>query len=82
MRTTVNLEADVLAAVREIARSEKTSLGHVLSRLTRSALTGNVAQADATTAESENTTGFVPFPARGAVVTNERVNELRTVEVV
>lgn len=40
MRTTLDIEADVLMAAKEIAAKEKTSAGAVLSRLARTALTG------------------------------------------
>ena len=39
MRTTVDLHYDTLIAPKEIARMEKTSLGKVISRLVRQALT-------------------------------------------
>ena len=41
MRTTVDLDYDTLIAAKEIARMENTSLGKVISRLVRQALTGN-----------------------------------------
>lgn len=40
MRTTLDIEADVLLAAKEIAAKEKTTAGAVLSRLARSALAG------------------------------------------
>ncbi|WP_367066233.1 hypothetical protein [Oryzisolibacter sp. LB2S] len=74
MRTTIDLEYDTLVAAKEIARSENTSLGKVISRLVRQALTGHGAPqaADAATA-----TGFVPFEPRGVVVSNELIDRLR-----
>lgn len=38
MRTTVNLDDDVLRAVRSLARERRTSLGDVISTLVRAAL--------------------------------------------
>lgn len=38
MRTTVNLDEDVLRAVRSLARDQRESLGEVISRLVRKAL--------------------------------------------
>jgi len=42
MRTTIDLELDVLLAAKEIARAEGVSLGKVVSRLVRQALTGGM----------------------------------------
>jgi len=39
MRTTLNLDDDVLQAVKEIARLRGSTAGHVLSELARTALT-------------------------------------------
>ncbi len=77
MRTTLDIEDDVLLAAKELARRSGASAGQVISRLARQALT----QAPASTApgarEPEATYGFRPFPARGSVVTNEQVDTLR-----
>lgn len=43
MRTTLDIEDDVLFAAREIARREKKSLGQVISELARRAFTGPAA---------------------------------------
>lgn len=71
MRTTLNLDDDVLLAVRERARHEKRSAGEVLSDLARQALT----RCDSR--EAEEFHGFVPFPPSGHIVTNELINKLR-----
>lgn len=39
MRTTLDIADDVLAAARALAAAERTSLGHVVSRLARGGLT-------------------------------------------
>lgn len=39
MRTTIDLEPDVLAAAKELARQQNTAVGKVNSRLVRQALT-------------------------------------------
>ena len=39
MRTTIDLEDDILLAVKEIARQRKVSIGKIVSELTRLALT-------------------------------------------
>ena len=43
MRTTLDVDADVLVAIKELARREGCSAGEVLSRLVRSALMGSAA---------------------------------------
>lgn len=84
MRTTLDIDDDVLHAAKELARRERSSAGAVLSRLARGALTGGPAGSDRATPRSPKKPtavgGFVPFPPRGHVVTNDKVNELRDIE--
>ncbi len=40
MRTTIDIEDDVLAAAKELARLQNVSAGQVISRLVRQALAG------------------------------------------
>ena len=42
MRTTLDIEDDVLAAAKDLARRENVSAGQVISRLARLALTARV----------------------------------------
>lgn len=83
MRTTLDIDEDVLLAAKELARQEKLSAGQVVSQLLRKALTGHT---DASRAASNavatppSVAGFKPFPAGKAVVTNELVNRLRDAE--
>lgn len=74
MRTTLDITDDVLAAVQELARDEHCTVGEMLSRLARQALTTNSPAGQVTVA------GFRPLPKRGNVVTNEHVNALRDIE--
>ena len=85
MRTTIDIEDDVLGVVKDLARSQHVSAGDVASRLIREALTGRQLHAlphgATTTVGTVGTVGgFRPFPARGKVVTNEEVNVLRDEE--
>lgn len=73
MRTTLDIEDDVLAAAKDMARREHLSAGQVISRLARLALTARVDAQPAAPAVS----GFRPFAARGVMVSNEQVNALR-----
>lgn len=75
MRTTLDIDDDVLHAARERARRDKRTIGEVLSELARAALT----QMPGTTAvrEPKAVYGFRPFGRRGGVVTNELIDRLR-----
>jgi len=75
MRTTLDIEDDVLAAAKEMARREHLTAGQVISRLARLALTARVDQQPASTVG-----GFRPLPARGVLVSNDQVNALREAE--
>ena len=72
MRTTVNLDDDVLLAVKERAHRERRTLGAVLSELARQALTARVTESAGT-----DLYGFRPLPARGRPVSNTVVDQLR-----
>ncbi len=71
MRTTVEIEDDVLLAAREIARQQGVSMGKVLSDLARQALTHQPA------AETRHGVPLFPTSVDGGIVTLELVNRLR-----
>lgn len=75
MRTTLDIDIDVLAAAKELAKRERKTAGQFVSELMREALRARAHRlADESPRELY---GFKPIPAGGAVVTNELVNELR-----
>jgi len=74
MRTTLDLDEDVLAAVKELDRRHKVSIGKEVSRLVRQALHGTPKP------QEESVAGFKPFPAEGRVVTNDLIDRLRDQE--
>ena len=74
MRTTLNIEDDVLLAVKDRARRQKVSVGELVSQLLRQALQSGPAHGSA---ESESFYGFEPLPARDTVVSNELIERLR-----
>jgi hypothetical protein len=78
MRTTLDIEEDVLLAVKERARRERRSAGAVLSELARRALLGVDPAGEV--AESAGFYGFQPLPRRGAIVSNELIDRLREEE--
>lgn len=75
MRTTLDIEEDVLLAVKERARRERKSAGAILSALARRALTGGAPAGEVR--ETESFYGFEPLPHRGAVVSNDLIDRLR-----
>ena len=77
MRTTLNIDDDVLIAVREVAARESKSAGAVVSSLLRQLLAHGGPMTPASQAEPAPEFGFRPFPKRGGVVTNELVDRLR-----
>ncbi|MGH3752547.1 MAG: hypothetical protein ACRDRP_07610 [Pseudonocardiaceae bacterium] len=72
MRTTVNLDDDVLLAAKERARRERRTVGEVLSELARQALTARQPQRS-----GEEFHGFRPLPSRGRPVSNAVIDVLR-----
>lgn len=77
MRTTLDIDDDVLVAVKEMARAQRVSAGRAISDLARQALTRPSAIPGS---GAKCVGGFRPFPSRGVPVTNEQVNELRDAE--
>lgn len=80
MRTTLEIEDDVLLAAKELARRGGTTAGRVISDLVRQALTQPAAATARSPKEPAAVYGFRPFPSRGSVVTNEQVEKLRDEE--
>lgn len=77
MRTTLDIDDDVLAAAKEIGRRERKSAGHVLSSLARLALTREAPEARRGVREPRAFYGFKPLPADGVVVSDAAINRLR-----
>lgn len=82
MRTTLDIDEDVLVAAKELARRQNLSAGQVVSQMLRKVLTGQAGQSAQENAGSEVQTvaGFRPFRAGKSVVTNDAVNRLREAE--
>ena len=72
MRTTLDIDNDVLQAAKERARREKKTMGEIISELSRKALTSA-----STEKPMKSLHGFRPFPKRGGVVTNDLIGKLR-----
>lgn len=75
MRTTVDIDNDVLQAAKERARREHRTIGQVLSALARRGLTAP--EEHPGVVEPKPVYGFKPIPRRGGLVTNELIDKLR-----
>jgi len=75
MRTTLDIDEDVLQAAKERARRERKTAGEVISELARQALT--TPHGAAATPEPPAIHGLRPFPSRGNVITNDMINRIR-----
>jgi hypothetical protein len=71
MRTTVDLEEDVLMAAKELARQQGVTVGKVVSDLVRQALTRRPA------GETRQGIPLFPVQPKAGVVTPELVNQFR-----
>ena len=80
MRTTLDIDDDVLIAAKELARKDKVSAGQALSRLARAAL-GQAAvrrrSSDAGGATARSALGIEVLPRRDEIITNEHIDRLR-----
>lgn len=72
MRTTLEIDDDILEAAKSLARQSDRTAGAVLSELARRALTSAPPVSKTTSVG-----GFVPFESRGGLVTNEQIDRLR-----
>jgi hypothetical protein len=76
VRTTLDIEPDVLQAAKEIAAREGQTAGRVLSELARRGLKFH----SGPTAEVVSRGGVPLIPSRGEVVTLEKVRQLMDAE--
>ena len=76
MRTTLNIDDDVLVAAKELAKRERKSTGAFMSDLIRDALANRSNQASRE-GPGHASYGFRPIPKGGRVVTDKDVNDLR-----
>lgn len=75
MRTTLDIDDDVLAAAKELARKQGNTAGEVISALARRALTSPAVASSVR--EPRGAHGFKPFAADGKIVSNETIDDLR-----
>jgi hypothetical protein len=75
MRTTLDIDPEILEAAKELARQRRCTAGEVLSELARQAL--RAAAAPLPTQLPAPFFGFRPFSPRGSPITNEMIDRLR-----
>jgi hypothetical protein len=87
MRTTLDIDDDVLFAAKDFARRDKKTLGATISSLIRRGLASPAAppkkskrRDKAATDDALAKLGIYPLPSRGGVVTNELINAIREQE--
>jgi hypothetical protein len=72
MRTTLDIDDDVLQAAKELAASQRSTAGKVLSDLARKALTKPL-----DSASSQRRNAFRMMPPTDGIVTPEMIDRLR-----
>ncbi len=75
MRTTLDIDEDVLQAAKERAKRERKTVGSMISELARRALT--TPQQPPSVKQPQAVHGLQPFARRGGVVTNAFIDKLR-----
>ena len=76
-RTTLEIDDDVLAAAKELAKAQNSTAGQVISELARKALTHH---ADADVRAPNGLLyqdGWYVLPSRGGLVTNELIDKIQ-----
>jgi len=76
MRTTLEIDDDLMVAAKELARLQRRSAGQVVSDLVRQALSSSSAVAS----DSPTVAGCRPFASRGFPVSNAVIDALRDAE--
>lgn len=80
MRTTIDIEDDVLAAAKEMASRQRLSAGKLISRLLREAMSGTQQMNQADGNQPRTLAGFQPFVSQGRLITNAQIDALRDAE--
>ena len=82
MRTTLDIDDDILSASKELAKAAGKTAGQIISELARKALTQPLQHTDHRVEQPKAFYGIRPFPKRpgGVIVTNEMINRIRDEE--
>jgi hypothetical protein len=78
MRTTLDIDDEVLRAAKDMARRRNSTAGKVISDLARQALTGSAPPSNVS--EARAFYGFRPLPAGDRLVSEETIERLREQE--
>ena len=73
MRTTLDIDTDVLQAAKEIARTEKTTAGRVISRIFRK---GFSSRNEPSIESPRYKNGIPQFTSRGEILTMEHIQKI------
>ncbi|MGH9949816.1 MAG: hypothetical protein ACRD6X_21830 [Pyrinomonadaceae bacterium] len=73
MRTTLDIEDDVLQAAKELARRKKSTTGREISSLARKALNGTVGNSGK---KFIYRNGIPQLPSRGEIITVEHIQKI------
>mgnify|MGYP001054255289 CR=1 FL=1 len=77
MRTTLDIDEDVLLAAKALARRRRQTAGAVLSELARRGLSQVDSKSSPSVSDEPGFYGFQPLPANGRPVTDELIDTLR-----
>lgn len=80
MRTTLDIDDDILSASKELAKAAGKTAGQIISELARKALTQPDQHVAYRVEQPKAFYGIRPLPSRGVVVTNELINRIRDEE--
>ena len=75
MRTTLDIDDEVLNVLKDLARQQNASVGKIVSKLVRDALVGGGTYR--VEDRGPSLAGFKPFPTRGKLVSNAAVEAMR-----
>lgn len=78
MRTTLDIEPDILLAAKEIAAAERTTAGAIISKLARAGINASFTAAHSQEARQRN--GIEMLPPRNEPVTLQHVQKLMDAE--
>lgn len=80
MRITLDIEDDMLAATKEMASRQRLSMGQLISRLLREAMSGTHRAGQSDGGELRAVAGFQPFASQGVLITHAQIDALRDTE--
>ena len=76
MRTTLDIDDEILSASKELAKAAGKTAGQIISELARKALTAPSAATHHRVEQARAIYGIQPLPHRGGIVTSEMVRQL------